>query len=94
MVSIGKPEVGSELVGHLNVPKMKTRLFVDPNAELYTDLALNKGVKETFFSPSTPFAFLGRFTKKGGMEELVEVLSKWNKGMFRFCFPLKEEFER
>lgn len=53
---------------------------VDPENALYDDLDLNRGVKETFFSPSTPFAFLDRFTKKDGMKELGEVLSKWNKG--------------
>lgn len=82
MVSIGKPEVGLELVQHLNVPKMADRLFVDPEAALYTQLDLNKGVKETFFSPSTPFAFLDRFTKKEGAKELMEVLSKWNKAIY------------
>ena len=81
MVSIGKPEIGSELVKHLEVPRMSDRLFVDPNASLYKDLELNKGVRETFFSPSTPFSFLDRFTKQDGMKELLEVLPKWNKGM-------------
>jgi hypothetical protein len=37
-------------------------------------------VKETFFSVSTPLSFLDRFTKKDGMKDLIEVLSKWNKG--------------
>mmetsp|Transcript_60856 Transcript_60856/g.149014 ORF Transcript_60856/g.149014 Transcript_60856/m.149014 type:complete len:145 (-) Transcript_60856:188-622(-) len=82
MVSIGKPEIGSQLVEHLVVPKMSNRLFVDPNDSLYKDLELNKGVKETFFSPSTPFAFLDRFTKKDGMKELLEVLPKWNKAIY------------
>ena len=52
---------------------------IDPENALYDDLDLRRGVKETFFSPSTPFAFLERFTKKDGMKELGEVLSKWNK---------------
>lgn len=52
----------------------------DPENALYDDLDLNRGVVETFFSPSTPFAFLDRFTKKDGMKDLTEVLSKWNKG--------------
>jgi AhpC/TSA antioxidant enzyme len=83
LVSIGKPEIGSQLVEHLNVPRMSTRLFVDMNADLYKDLDLNKGVKETFLSPGTPFSFLDRFTRKDGMKELMEVLSKWNKGTSR-----------
>jgi hypothetical protein len=37
-------------------------------------------VKETFFSVSTPLSFLDRLTKKDGMKDLIEVLSKWNKG--------------
>lgn len=80
MVSIGKPQVGKDLIQHLEIPNGKEFLFVDPENVLYNDLQLNKGVKETFFSPSTPFAFLDRFTKKDGMKELTEVLSKWNKG--------------
>jgi len=52
---------------------------------LYDDLDLNRGVKETFFSPSTPFAFLERLTKKDGMKELGEVLSKWNRGESSHC---------
>lgn len=52
----------------------------DPENTLYDDLDLRRGVQETFFSPSTPFAFLDRFTKKDGMKDLFEVLGKWNKG--------------
>lgn len=55
---------------------------------LYDALYLNRGVKETFFSVSTPFAFLQRFTKEGGMKDLNEVLSKWNKAFF---IPPKQE---
>jgi hypothetical protein len=80
MVSIGKPEVGKKLIDHLNFPNGQNYLYVDPESALYEDLLLNKGIKETFFSPSTPFAFLQRLTKKDGMEELTEVLSNWNKG--------------
>eukprot|EP00529_Nitzschia_sp_RCC80_P034744 CAMPEP_0113448388 /NCGR_PEP_ID=MMETSP0014_2-20120614/4740_1 /TAXON_ID=2857 /ORGANISM="Nitzschia sp." /LENGTH=123 /DNA_ID=CAMNT_0000339597 /DNA_START=1649 /DNA_END=2020 /DNA_ORIENTATION=+ /assembly_acc=CAM_ASM_000159 len=61
---------------------MSNRLFVDPTASLYKDLEMNKGVKETFFSPSTPFAFLDRLKDKDGMKELLEVLSKWNKAIY------------
>lgn len=63
-------------------------LFTDPENALYDDLDLRRGVKETFFSPSTPLAFLERFTKKDGMTELGEVLSKWNKA---FYIPPKQE---
>ena len=67
----------------------------DPENVLYNSLDLNKGVKETFFSIDTPFAFLERFTKPNGTKELGEVLSKWNKGMlvclsssFQLCFSV------
>jgi AhpC/TSA antioxidant enzyme len=80
MVSIGMPEKGKQLVEHLEIPRGQDYLFVDPENALYDDLLLNKGIKETFFSPGTPFAFLDRFTKRDGMKELTEVLSKWNKG--------------
>jgi hypothetical protein len=84
MVSIGKPEIGKQLIRHLEIPNGSQYIFVDPDNVLYDALNLNKGIKETFFTPSTPFAMLDRFTKKGGMSELTEVLSKWNNGMFPF----------
>jgi AhpC/TSA antioxidant enzyme len=80
LVSIGKPEKGRQLIDHLEIANGEKYLFVDPENALYDDLLLNKGVKETFFSPSTPFSFLDRFTKKDGMKELMEVLSKWSSG--------------
>ena len=55
---------------------------------MYDALHLNRGIKETFFSVSTPFAFLDRFTKPNGMNELGQVLSKWNKA---FYIPSKTE---
>lgn len=82
MVSIGKPEVGKQLMEHLSIPNLADYLYVDPDNVLYDSLKLNKGIKETFFTPSTPVAFLNRFTQPGGTSELVEVLSKWNKGMY------------
>lgn len=82
MVSIGKPEVGKELIQHLELKKGEEYLFVDPENAIYDDLDLNRGVKETLFSPSTPFAFLDRFTKKDGMKDLLGVLSKWNKAVY------------
>mmetsp|Transcript_8656 Transcript_8656/g.15794 ORF Transcript_8656/g.15794 Transcript_8656/m.15794 type:complete len:142 (-) Transcript_8656:245-670(-) len=88
MVSIGKPEAGQQLVEHLEIPNGSEYLFVDPENILYDALHLNKGIKETFFSPGTPFAFLDRFTKKDGTKELKEVLSKWSKAFF---IPPKQE---
>ena len=88
MVSIGKPEVGKELVAHLMLEEGEKYLFVDPENAIYDDLDLNRGIKETFFSPSTAFSFLDRFTKEDGFEELGEVLSKWSKAAF---IPPKRE---
>lgn len=82
MVSIGKPEVGQELIQHLDIPEAEKYLFVDPENSLYDSLELNKGLKETFFSVSTPYAFLDRFTKRDGVKELMEVLSKYNKAIY------------
>lgn len=82
MISIGLPEKGKQLVSHLNLKNGEDYLFVDPDNALYDALDLNFGVKETFFSPSTPFAFLDRFTSPNGMKDLNEVLSKWTKGGF------------
>jgi hypothetical protein len=81
MVSIGTPENGKKLVDHLSIPNFQDYLYVDPENALYDSLILNKGVRSTFFSPGTPFAFLKRFTEADGTKELNEVLSKWNEGM-------------
>lgn len=82
MVSIGKPEVGKKLVAHLELKDGEQFLFVDPDNVLYDELELNRGVKSTFFSLSTPFAFLDRATSKEGMSDLLQVLSKWNKASY------------
>lgn len=82
MVSIGVPEKGKELIDHLGFEGGEKYLHVDPENKLYDLLKLNVGVKETFFTPSTPLAFLERFTKPDGTKELLEVLSKWNKAIF------------
>lgn len=82
LVSIGTPENGAKLVDHLSIPNLADYLYVDPKNSLYDSLKLNKGVKSTFFSPSTPFAFLKRFTTRDGTRELNKVLSKWNKAIY------------
>lgn len=82
LVSIGVPEKGKTLIEHLGFQNGERYLYVDPENSMYDLLNLNKGVKETFFSPSTPFAFLDRFTKPDGMKDLFEVLGKWNKAFF------------
>jgi len=81
MVSIGKPEVGKELIEHLGVEKGEEFIFADPENAVYDDLKLNKGVKETFFSAATPFAIRDRLFN-GGMKELSEVLGKWSNAVY------------
>jgi len=88
MVSIGKPEIGKQLVEHLGLKDGDKYLFVDPENALYDLLMLNRGIKETFLSIETPFAFLERFTKPDGSKQLMEVLSKWNKAVY---IPPKQE---
>jgi hypothetical protein len=82
MVSIGRPDVGRQLVDHLGIASGDTLLYVDPENALYDALDLNRGVGRTFFNPNTPLSFLERFTKVDGTKELIQVLSKWNKGRF------------
>lgn len=88
MVSIGKPEVGKQLVQHLGLEDGEDFLFVDPENTLYDELDLNHGVAETFFSISTPLSFLDRFKSKDGMSDLMEVLGKWNDAVY---LPPKQE---
>jgi len=78
MVSIGSPENCQKLVDHLGI--RDGYLHVDPDNTIYDALYLNRGVKETFFSLSTPQAFLERLKKPDGLKDLGEVLSKWSKG--------------
>jgi len=82
MVSIGKPQVGFDLCDHLGVSNGSSFLFADPENILYDELNLNRGVAETFFNPATPFAIKDRLLKKGGMNELNEVLGKWSGAFY------------
>lgn len=81
MVSIGKPEIGRQLIDHLEFAEGEQYLFVDPENALYDNLDLNRGVKRTFFSLSTPLSFADRLSKPDGAKDLMEILSKWSKGM-------------
>jgi hypothetical protein len=80
LVSVGRPEVGRQLVEHLNFQDGDEYLFVDPENALYDRLELNRGVQRTFFNANTAFAFLDRFTRRNGTKDLQDVLSKWSKG--------------
>jgi hypothetical protein len=81
LVSIGKPEIGRQLIDHLEFANGEEYLFVDPENALYDNLDLNRGVKRTFFSLSTPLSFADRLSKPDGFKDLGEILSKWSKGM-------------
>lgn len=83
MVSVGTPEKLKSLIGHLEFENGEQYLFVDPENVLYDALDLNRGIQRTFFNVNTPYAFLDRFTKKDGMKDLGEVMSKWSKGKSR-----------
>lgn len=84
IVSIGKPEVGMDLVKHLGVEDGLDFVFVDPENEVYDALDLNRGVDVTFFNPATPLAFGKRLLqgKRIISNELQEVLSKWKDAFF------------
>mmetsp|Transcript_19807 Transcript_19807/g.48659 ORF Transcript_19807/g.48659 Transcript_19807/m.48659 type:complete len:160 (+) Transcript_19807:375-854(+) len=84
IVSIGKPEVGKDLVKHLGIPDGEDFLVVDPTNEAYDNLDLNRGVGATFFNPATPWAFGRRVLQGKSMlsEELSEVLSKWKDAVY------------
>lgn len=88
MVSVGTATNCQKLIDHLEVPNGEEYLFVDPENVLYDALYLNRGVTETFFSVSTPLAFLDRLKQEGGFKDLGEVLGKWNKAFF---VPPKQE---
>lgn len=92
LVSIGKPEVGQKLLKHLEVKKGEEWIFVDPENTLYDALKLNKGIKTTFFSIETPFAFrdriLGFNGRRDGMKDLLNVLGKWKDAVY---LPPKQE---
>ena len=84
-VSIGTPEKGKIVAEHLDIPDAENLLFVDPDNVLYNAIRLRRGVDRTFFNIKTPLAFVDRFTSPDGLNELGQVLSKWNKGIFLPC---------
>ena len=86
VVSIGKPEIGKQLIDHLEVENGEDWIFVDPENKLYDALELLSGVDTTFFSIETPFAFRDRFFglngREDGMKDLLNVLGKWKDAVF------------
>jgi len=81
MVSIGLPEKGQQLIEHLEFKDGENYLFVDPDNAMYDALTLNSGIGR-LVRMDTSFSFLDRITKKDGLKDLFEVLSKWSKAFF------------
>jgi len=73
-VGIGTPEKGKLIAEHVGYGS--AHLLADPENALYDALALNRGLKETFFSPETPFAMLDRITS-GNTRDLLDVVGRW-----------------
>lgn len=80
MVSIGKPEIGKELMGHLGIPDGEDFVFADMENILYDDLDLNFGVKG-MVNPATAFSFRDRIFK-GDMGTILEVMGKWKDAVY------------
>lgn len=75
MVSIGPPERGREfceLTGFAS-----ESFYADEQGALYEALALNKGARETFFSPSTPFAFAEWLGRENALAETLAAWKPW-----------------
>ena len=92
VVSIGKPEIGKQLLAHLDVHEGERWIFVDPENRLYDALQLNRGIDTTFFSVETPFAFRDRIfgsnNRSDGLRDLLDVLGKWRDAVY---VPPKQE---
>jgi len=90
IVSLGKPEIGVQLMQHLGVEDGAEFVYVDPANEVYDALSLNRGIETTFFSPAIPWTFGNRLLKGEPMfsEELLGVLGKWKDAIF---VPPKQE---
>jgi hypothetical protein len=84
MISIGLPEKAKQLIDFLALEQKQlyfdSIFYVDPKSKLYDILDLNRGIQRTFFNINTPYAFLRRFTEKDGMNDLVNILSRWKDG--------------
>lgn len=80
MVSIGKPEIGNELMKHLGIPDGEEFVFADMRNAYYDELELNTGIKG-IVNPATAFAFRDRIFK-GEMGEILEVIGKWKDAIY------------
>ena len=92
VISIGLPQKGQQLAQHLNISNGIEWIYVDPDNKTYDALQLNSGISSTFASIETPFAFRDRIFglngRKDGMDDLLNVLSKWSNAIF---IPPKQE---
>jgi len=81
LISIGKPEIGLELCGHLGINNGQEYIFADPENDCYSKLALNSGWN-TMIRPATAFRFKDRLSQPGSMKSLFEVLGKWKDAVY------------
>eukprot|EP00984_Skeletonema_dohrnii_P037684 scaffold39998_cov167-Skeletonema_dohrnii-CCMP3373.AAC.4 len=78
---IGKPEIGLELCDHLGIDNGQEYIYADPENDCYSNLALNSGWN-TMIRPATAFRFKDRFSQRGSMNSLFEVLGKWKDAVY------------
>merc|ERR1712194_463686 len=82
MISIGKPDVGRELINHLGLEKGEEFLYTDINNVLYNELYLNSGFLTSLVnSPATAFSFRDRIFN-GKMGVFMEVMGKWKDAIY------------
>ena len=80
LISIGKPEVGTELMGHLGIDGGEEWIYADPENDAYDRLRLNRGW-DTMIRPATAFRFKDRIFGDGApLDSLFDVLGKWKDG--------------
>jgi len=85
-VSIGKPEIGRQLMQRLDVTDGgKDWFFCDPDSALYDALGLNSGIG-TFVAPETAYTFRDRIFRMNertdGLKDLFSVLAKWKDAVY------------
>lgn len=80
MISIGKPEIGKELMSHLDITNGDEYVFADMDNALYDELDLNVGMKG-MINPATAFSFRDRIFNND-MIEILEVMGKWKDAVY------------
>ncbi|EJK62923.1 hypothetical protein THAOC_16447 [Thalassiosira oceanica] len=80
LISIGKPEIGLELMEHLGIDGGAEWIYADPENDAYDRLRLNRGW-DTMIRPATAFRFKDRIFGDGApLDSLFDVLGKWKDG--------------